>query len=338
LTDFDSSSPVMKNFMRMVRRVVEPDSSLLILGETGVGKERLARAIHAASPRGSGPFVPVNCAAFPETLLAGELFGYEEGAFTGASGNRRGYFEMAHGGTIFLDEIGELHQHLQVKLLRALQERRIQPLGSEQEIEIDVRIFAATNRDLEIEIAQRRFRRDLYYRLGVVTLEIPPLREHPEDVCGLILRYLGELNARMNRSVASVSPTAMQALTDYRWPGNIRELINVVERAVILCEGTELTVEMLPRGFEAPSKSNGSDSMVEQIMPFAPDWKSRPWDSVRDEIMESIERRYLHEHLHASSGRLSEVSRRTGIKSRTLFEMLKRLNIDKLDFRVNRRE
>lgn len=335
LADFDSSSPVMKNFMRMVRRVVEPDSSLLILGETGVGKERLARAIHAASPRGTGPFVPVNCAAFPETLLAGELFGYEEGAFTGASGNRRGYFEMAHGGTLFLDEIGELHQHLQVKLLRALQERRIQPLGSEQEIEIDVRIFAATNRDLEAEIAQRRFRRDLYYRLGVVTLEIPPLREHPEDIPLLIHRYLNELSERMNRSINSVSPAAMEALCSYTWTGNIRELINVVERAIILCEGNELTVEMLPRGIgpDVGVQGRGMTASASEFLPLDVPWKNRPWEAVREEVLLAVERNYLEQHLRDSGGRLNDVSRRTGIKSRTLYKMLQRHNLNKNDYK-----
>jgi len=338
LADFDSTSPVMKSFMRMVRRVVEPDSSLLILGDTGVGKERLARAIHAAGPRARGPFIPVNCAAFPESLLEGELFGYEEGAFTGAAGDRRGYFEMAHGGTIFLDEIGELHPHLQVKLLRVLQERRIQPLGSEQEIEIDVRVFAATNRDLEEEIAQRRFRRDLYYRLGVVTLEIPPLKEHPEDIPGLIERYLFELAQRMNRPVDSVAPDALDALCRYHWPGNIRELINVVERAIILCDGTTLTLDALPGGL-GPSRENTAHvNHFPQASPTpdasnAADLLQRNWNEYRDESLAAMERQYLTLHLQAASGRLNELSRRTGIPSRTLYKMLRTHHIDKRQFR-----
>jgi len=335
LSDFDSGSPVMKNFMRMVRRVVEPDSSLLILGETGVGKERLARAIHSASPRKIGPFVPVNCAAFPETLLDGELFGYEEGAFTGASGDRRGYFEMAHGGTIFLDEIGELPRHLQVKLLRVLQERRIQPLGSEKEIEIDVRVFAATNRDLEEEIVQRRFRRDLYYRLSVVALEIPPLREHREDIPILIQRYLAELTGRMNRTIGSVAPTAMDALCHYAWPGNIRELINVVERAIILCEGQELTLDTLPRGIgpDSPAAAVGVSAFASSLITTDVPWSDRKWTELSAEVMDAVEREYLEAHLRAAAGRLNEVSRTTGIKPRTLYKLLTRHGIDKLDYK-----
>ena len=205
LSDFSSANPLMASFMNIVRRVVEPDSSLLILGETGVGKERLARAIHAESPRSHEPFMPVSCAALPETLLEAELFGHVEGAFTGASGDRRGYFELAHDGTLFLDEIGEMPKHLQVKLLRVLQERSIQRVGGEEAIEIDVRVMAATNRDLDEEMREGRFRRDLYYRLGVVTLEIPPLRKHPEDIPPLVERYLEEFRMRMGRAVSSIS-------------------------------------------------------------------------------------------------------------------------------------
>ena len=188
LADFDSSSPVMQEFLRTVKRVVPAHSSVLILGETGVGKERLARAIHDEGPRADKAFVPVNCAAFPESLLEGELFGHVKGAFTGATADRRGCFEMAHGGTIFLDEIGEVPRHLQVKLLRVLQERQIQRLGSEEIVPIDVRILAATNRDLQEEMEAERFRRDLFYRLGVVTLNVPALREHAEDIPRLLRR------------------------------------------------------------------------------------------------------------------------------------------------------
>jgi len=247
LSDFESASVTMQSFLRIVNRVVEPDSSLLIQGETGVGKERLARAIHAASPRASGPFIPVILSAFPETLVEGELFGYETGAFTGAVSARRGCFEMAHGGTIFLDEIGELPQHMQVKLLRVLQERVIQRLGSEESIHVHVRVMAATNRNLHDEMKAESFRRDLYYRLSVVTLDVPSLRQHSEDIPKLAERYLAGFRIRLSSNVASFSEEAMQALSRYSWPGNIRELINVVERSVLLCEGDPITLDDLPR-------------------------------------------------------------------------------------------
>lgn len=339
LADFDSASPAMRNFMRMVRRVVEPDSSLLILGDTGVGKERLARAIHAESPRGSRPFMPVNCAAFPETLLDGELFGYEEGAFTGAVGDRRGYFELAHGGTIFLDEIGEMPKHLQVKLLRVLQERVIQPLGSEEEIEIDVRVMAATNRDLEEEIKARRFRRDLFYRLSVVTLDIPSLRDRPEDIPTLLQRYLTEYSLRMNRAVTGFTPEAIEALTAYEWPGNVRELINVVERALILVDGDTISLNELPPGMGRPitiADFNSTDSTTPVIGSLPDNWHERPWEQVKTDILSRIEAEYLSRHLTSCRGRLAETSEATGIKPRTLYQCMKRLGLKKGDFRVSR--
>lgn len=334
LSDFESSNPRMTSFLRMVRRVVEPDSSLLILGETGVGKERLARAIHAESPRHSEPFLPINCAAFPETLLEGELFGYEEGAFTGATGNRRGYFEMAHGGTIFLDEIGELPRHLQVKLLRVLQERTIQPLGSEKTIDIDVRVMAATNRDLEEEIKARRFRRDLYYRLSVVTLEIPPLREHPEDIPPLLLRVLEEYRSRLGRSVTEISEEAMNLLCQYSWPGNIRELSNVIERAIILCDGNTITSQELPtgiKGMDAPGSSAGLELVTGNA--GAPELFDLPWNQVKSRILGQYAQAYLTHQLQVCRGRVGEVAQRTGVPPRTLYALMRRYGLDKKHYR-----
>ncbi len=197
LTDFVSTSTAMQTFMRVVNRVVKADIPLLVLGETGVGKERLARAIHAEGPRSSGPFITVNCGALPETLLESELFGHEKGAFTGAERSRRGWFELAHRGTIFLDEIGELANHLQVKLLSVLQEHEIQRIGSEKSFKVDVRVMAATNRDLEEEIESGYFRKDLYYRLSVMTLKIPPLRDRLEDIPVLVESYINYLRPRI---------------------------------------------------------------------------------------------------------------------------------------------
>ncbi len=339
LSDFDSPNPVMKGFLNIVRRVVEPDSSLLVLGETGVGKERLARAIHSESPRASQPFIPVNCAAMPETLLDGELFGYVRGAFTGATRDRRGYFELGHGGTIFLDEIGELPKHLQVKLLRVLQERMIQPLGSEETIEIDVRIMAATNRNLEVEIEDGRFRRDLYYRLGVVTLEIPPLRRHPEDIPKLLERYLREFKDRLGRPVTAFSDEAVQVLSEYGWPGNIRELINVVERAIILCQGQFLTIHDLPNAIVEKRAldrtlpvAHGihSGAAIDQEHTHLID---KPWKDVRDSHLNELEREYLHRLLSITRGRLVDASAHSGISSRAVYAMMRKHGFKKEDFR-----
>ena len=324
----------MQSFLRIVKRVVEPDSSLLIQGETGVGKERLARAIHAASPRSSGPFIPVILSAFPDTLLEGELFGYEKGAFTGAVGARRGCFEMAHGGTIFLDEIGELPQHVQVKLLRVLQERVIQRLGSEEPLRINVRVMAATNRDLHEEMKAEEFRRDLFYRLSVVTLDVPPLRQHPEDIPKLAERYLADFRIRFSSDVSSFSEEAMRALERYPWPGNIRELINVVERSVLLCEGTQITVDDLPRTIvPAPRHAGTARSSSALDVLFDGDWNSRHWKDVRNAVISSCEQTYFVDRLGKTKGNVEETARRAGINPRSLYDLMKRHGLKKEDFR-----
>jgi DNA-binding NtrC family response regulator len=247
LTDFISESPTMQAFMGTVQRVVKSDTSLLILGETGVGKERLARAIHAEGPRSDGPFVAVNCGALPEALLESELFGHEEGAFTGATRSRRGAFELAHTGVIFLDEVGDMPLHLQVKLLRVLQDHEVQRVGAEKSFAVDLRVMAASNRDLEAEVEEARFRRDLYYRLSVVTLAVPPLRDRREDITPLAESYVEYLAPRIGSDACRISDDALEAMREYEWPGNVRELINVVERAMLLCEGEQISVNDLPR-------------------------------------------------------------------------------------------
>ncbi len=220
LQDFISHSLVMQQFMQVVRRIVDSETSLLILGETGVGKERLARAIHQESPRSSGPFLAVNCSALPETLLESELFGHEQGAFTGATRARRGYFEIAQGGTIFLDEIGEVPIHLQVKLLRVLEDHRIQRLGGEKTTLVDVRVMAATNRNLEDDVKAKRFRSDLYYRLAVVSLEVPPLRDRAEDIPVLVESYLAHFSCILGKPIRGIQAEAMDILVRYSWSGN----------------------------------------------------------------------------------------------------------------------
>lgn len=229
-----------------VAKVAAYPSTVLITGESGTGKELLARGLHRASPQKDGPFVAVNCAAIPEALLESELFGHERGAFTGAVRSRAGLFEQAHQGTLLLDEIGELPLALQAKLLRVLEDRRVRKVGSARDLEVEVRVVAATSRDLDAEVAAGRFRTDLLYRINVVHLRVPPLRERREDIPLLVNHFVGEYAARFEKSVRSVSPEAMRLLLDAPWPGNVRQLQHAVERAVLLCDGTDLHARDLP--------------------------------------------------------------------------------------------
>ncbi|WP_058867058.1 sigma-54 dependent transcriptional regulator [Chloracidobacterium thermophilum] len=238
-------SPAMQQVGQQLQRVATTETTVLLLGESGTGKELFARAMHHLSHRRQAPFVAINCAAIPETLVENELFGHEKGAFTGADGRQVGKFELARGGTLFLDEIGELPLAVQSKFLRALESRTITRIGGGQEIGVDVRIVAATNRDLAAAVAARAFREDLYYRLAVFTLEIPPLRERREDIPALANYFAEKYGREIRRRRVTLSPAALKALQDYDFPGNIRELENCIERACILCEGTTLEPEDL---------------------------------------------------------------------------------------------
>lgn len=234
-TDLITVSPVMRDVIRIAEAASRVDAPVLIQGESGTGKEIFARAIHSESPRSGGPFVPVNCAALPETLLESELFGYEEGSFTGAKrGGKQGIFEFANGGTVFLDEIGEVPGHLQAKLLRALQESRVRRVGGREEIAVDVRVIAATNRNLRAMVTERQFRDDLYYRLNVIPIVIPPLRARPEDIEVLVRHLLDRWAARTGRPSPQLTASAWQRLREHPWPGNVRELENALERALAL--------------------------------------------------------------------------------------------------------
>ncbi len=239
-------SRAMRQVFSLIEKVADTDSTILILGESGTGKELVARAIHQASHRREGPFIPVNCGAIPEELLESELFGHEKGAFTGAIKTRVGRFELAHGGTIFLDEVSEMSPKLQVKLLRVLQERTFERVGGTRSIQVDIRVIAATNRDLEKEVREGRFREDLYYRLNVIPIKLPPLRERREDIPLLIEHFLKRFAKRKNREVMSISKEALECLMRHDWPGNVRELENVIERMVILSNGETLTLEDVP--------------------------------------------------------------------------------------------
>ncbi len=332
LNDFVYESPAMRRFMAVARRVVASDSALLVLGETGVGKERLARAIHAESPRAGAPFLAVNCGALPESLLESELFGHEEGAFTGATRAHRGYFEMAHRGTLFLDEIGEMPLHLQVRLLRVLEDHKVHRVGGERPVKVDVRVMAASNRDLETEMKARRFRPDLYYRLAVVTLTVPSLRDRREDVPLLVRHYLEYFRALLGRPVTGVTADALEALVAHDWPGNVRELINVLERAVLLCPGTEVGVDDLPAALVGSRRAgqaagDGDAGADEPLL-------DRPLAAARDEVLAAFERRYLARLLAATHGRVSEAARRAGVNPRTLFDLMRRHDLRKESFKA----
>ncbi len=236
----------MKRVFSLIERVADTDSTVLILGESGTGKELVARAIHQASSRRKGPFVPVNCGAIPEELLESELFGHEKGAFTGAIKTRLGRFELAHGGTIFLDEIAEMSPKLQVKLLRVLQEKTIERVGGTHTISIDIRIIAATNKNLEEEVQKKNFREDLYYRLNVIPIYLPPLRERKDDIPLLVNHFIQKFNQQKRRDIQGIEPEALDLLLRHDWPGNVRELENVIERMVILAEEETITKADIP--------------------------------------------------------------------------------------------
>jgi two-component system response regulator HydG/two-component system response regulator AtoC len=240
-------SHAMQEIFNLIETVSKSNSNILIIGESGTGKELVAKAIHYESLRANEPFIPIDCAALPEELLESELFGYEKGAFTGAYNQKIGQIELADGGTLFLDEIGELSINIQKKFLRFLQEREILRIGGKNRIKVDVRIIAATNRDLEAEVKNGTFREDLFYRLNVVTISIPPLRERKEDIPILARHFLEKFSSINNKVIMSIDPEAMSALMDYDWPGNVRELENIIERAVVLCTTDTITIKYLPK-------------------------------------------------------------------------------------------
>ncbi|MFT7461991.1 MAG: DNA-binding NtrC family response regulator [Pseudohongiellaceae bacterium] len=353
LVDFASRSPRMLSFLDVVHRVADTDVALLITGETGVGKDRLARAIHADSSRADAAFVSVNVGALPENLLEDELFGHEAGAFTGADKVRKGRFETAEGGTIFLDEIGDLSPHLQVKLLTVLQRHGVQRLGGERPRPIDVRVMAATNRDLGAEVASGRFREDLFYRLSVVPLVVPPLRDRPEDIPGLAGRFLGSFREASGRQdIHGFTARGMNALLDHAWPGNVRELINAIERAVLLCRGRRIGLDDLPRALRKPKGTSGTAAAATSGTAADPGQVPEPAASATDDpfalpaechglplreartiVVERFERAYLTELLKTTGGRVGMTAELAGIAPRSLYDKLKHHGLRKEDFR-----
>ena len=328
LEDFVSRSAAMNQFMNTVEQILDNDVSLLILGETGVGKERLARAIHGAGPRSDGPFISVNCGAVPENLIESELFGHEKGAFTGAEKTRRGAFEQAHRGTIFLDEIGEMPKLLQVKLLHVLQDYEIKPLGADHSMPVDVRVIAATNRNLLHEIEQHTFRQDLYYRIGVITLTVPPLRERHEDISTLSRSFLNQLSKRLGKNTTVFTDEALDALVNYSWPGNVRELINVIERAVLLCRSNTITLSDLPPELTHFSPTTQSVQQA-PATPWPQNWKELSLKQFRQQLIHHSEQEYLQYLLTETAGSITRTADKAGITTRALNEKMRKYNLHK---------
>jgi len=298
----------MQEVLSLVRRVAPSDATVLIRGESGTGKELIANALHYASPRAAGPLVKVNCAALAESLLEAELFGHEKGAFTGAVGSRKGRFELADGGSIFLDEIGDLPPHLQVKLLRVLQEREFERVGSSRPIKVDVRLFAATHRNLEALVREGRFREDLYYRINVVTIMLPPLRERREDLPPLIEHFLLAFAGKNGKTVRGLTRGAREALLRYDYPGNIRELENLMERAVVLTRDDVIGVEDLPLSLEAAAPGSGEEAgLIASV--------------------EGLERRMIREALAKADGTQTRAAELLGISERVLRYKLRKYGL-----------
>lgn len=302
----------MRQVFDLLSRIAEADVSILILGESGTGKELVARSLHARSSRRDQPFVAVNCSSLPETLLESELFGHTRGAFTDARSPRRGLFQQAHGGTLFLDEIGDLPLSLQPRLLRALQERKVRPVGSDSEVEVDVRVLAATNQDLENAVAEKQFRGDLFYRLNVVQLRLPPLRARGNDVLLLAQHFLDHAAARQAKRVERLSAKAAERLLAYSWPGNVRELQNCIERAVALTAYDQIGIDDLPervRDYRPSQVLVASDHPSELLS------------------MEEIERRYILRVLDVVGGNKTLAAQILGFDRRTLYRKLERYGV-----------
>jgi two-component system, NtrC family, response regulator AtoC len=339
-------SPAIRQIYAVVEKVANTPSTVLITGESGTGKELIARALHENSARASGPFIKINCAAIPKTLMESELFGYEKGAFTGAVGAKPGRFELAHGGTLFLDEIGEIPVEMQVKLLRVLQESEFERVGGIKTIKVDVRLVTATNRDLAAELATGGFREDLYYRLNVVPIHLPPLRERREDIPLLVGHFIAKFNDRLRKDITHIEPAAVEQLVSYHWPGNIRELENVIERTMLFCEGSVIRLVNLPAdllgGMAAvedrvsdrpsdrmhlatPSQSN-LPALTTPVPPGSAEAVGSLKEAVRAET-ERVERELIQRALDETSGNVTQAARRLKISRKSLQTKMKELGL-----------
>ncbi len=316
------SCPAMQRVMDIIERIARYDVTVLIRGESGTGKELIAEYIHAHSPRASHPLISIDCSALPENLVESELFGYERGAFTGANDSKPGRFELAQGGTLFLDEIGNLPQAIQIKLLRVLQERRLQRLGGQREIEIDVRVLAATNTSLEAGMGQGTFREDLYHRLNEFTLNLPPLRERGEELELLTDHFLKRFNRQFNKTVERVAPEVMDFFRHYHWPGNVREMMNVLKRAVVMANGI-ITLSHLP-----PDALQRTKPEALREPAFAePRPAIRPLKEVCQEVTRQVERETISRVLQETRWNKVQTARLLKINYKTLFNKMRELGI-----------
>ena len=329
------SGAAMQEVYRLTRQVARSNASVLLLGETGTGKELIAQAVHRLSHRGSGPFVRVNCGALSESLLESELFGHVRGAFTGAISNRTGRFEAAHTGTIFLDEINSTTDHLQVKLLRVLQEREFERVGDTNTIRVDTRVVAASNRNLMEEIEAGNFREDLYYRLNVVPIHLPPLRERREDIAELVGHFLTIYNEENDRYVVHIEHKALEALQGYDWPGNVRELQNYVERAVVMAGGDELTCDLLPEvvtSGERPRsirlRSADLESLTQELVQQGVGGPDSQEENLHAKIVNRVEREVISQVMAACDNVQIKAAARLGINRNTLHKKLKEYGLD----------
>jgi two-component system response regulator AtoC len=327
-------SPSMTTVKEMIRTVAASPSTVLITGESGTGKELVARALHLGSERRQLPFIRVNCAAIPATLVESELFGHERGAFTGAVSSRQGRFELADGGTLFLDEVSEIPLEIQVKLLRAIQESEFERVGGVKTLRVDVRLIAATNRNLENEIKEKRFREDLYYRLNVVPIHLPPLRERPEDVEPLLEHFLKRSNERLGKDVRGFAADALEALKNYSWPGNIRELENLVERMVLFASGELIGVDELPDSFTTDEPDDVEEQDPSEADGGLPRAIRLPLDSLGLDLKEAvkagsrrIEEALIREALAQTDSNVTRSARKLGISRRSLQSKMKELGL-----------
>ena len=332
-------SPAIRQIYAVVEKVADTPSTVLITGESGTGKELVARALHDNSSRRTGPFIKINCAAIPKTLMESELFGYEKGAFTGAVGSKPGRFELAHGGTLFLDEIGEIPVEMQVKLLRVLQESEFERVGGIKTIKVDVRLLTATNRDLAAEIANGGFRDDLFYRLNVVPIHLPALRERRQDIPMLVDHFIARFNERLKKQITGADPEAVERLVAHNWPGNIRELENVIERTILFCEGPRIQLEDLPREFGGGTVSSSQPDLVAAAAavpaPASPAPSAAPpvgeevgslKEAVRVET-ERVERDLIQRALDETGGNVTQAARKLQISRKSLQTKMKELGL-----------
>jgi DNA-binding NtrC family response regulator len=308
-------SEKFENVIQLVKKIAPGNMNVLITGESGTGKELIARAIHRCSKRNMSPFVPVNCGALPENLFESEIFGHEKGAFTGAFKTKPGLMEFANQGTFFFDEIGDLGLNLQVKLLRLLEERKIRRVGGQKEIDIDVRIIAATNKDLTKSVEENNFREDLFYRINTINIEIPPLREREKDIKVLIRHFLEELNSKNEKPVNGISNEAINTLQIYQWPGNVRELQNIISRAFYLCNSEIIQKQDLPLPITNNQYSANKDML------------DLSYKNAKEQIIEKFELEYLSHHLRINEGNISKTAEECGLDRRSIHRLIKKYNI-----------